>query len=138
MSGRPKDTLPGMSFSTFRQVPAGSNIVTPLPAAPPTPSMEPLPPQVVSNYRRPDYEPPLFLAGEVDGRRELLYSFLLAFAAPIVAYVHIYGLAMVFGGIYCSVVAIQRGRKLAILALVLNILAVPAAFLLYIGLSWFK
>src|SRR5438128_1057091 len=35
--------------------------------------LQPMPPQVVSNYRRPDWEPPLFLPDPTNGKRELQY-----------------------------------------------------------------
>jgi hypothetical protein len=127
-------SVAGLMFSTFQDVPAAGNVV---PAAPKTSSSagsQPIPPSIVSNYRRPDYEPPLFLEHEVDGRRELLYSFLLAIAAPFISLIHIYGIAMAFGGVYCAIVAIRRGRALGFLSLALSILAVPAAFLLQFGI----
>ncbi|MFI5385603.1 MAG: hypothetical protein ACHQ50_05715 [Fimbriimonadales bacterium] len=134
-------SLAGLSFTTFQQTPVATNVVAATPTQQPmanTPiaPMKPIPPQVVSNYRRPDYQAPLFLAKELDGRRELLYSFILAFAAPVVALIHIYGIGMAFGGIYCGVIALKRGKRLGALSLALSILAVPAALFLHFGLHW--
>lgn len=123
-------SVPGITFTTFQQAPNRSNVVSPLPASHTTGPMQPLPPKIVSNYRRPDYQPPLFLANEVDGRKELRYSFIFAVAAPIVAMVHLYGVAMAIGGIYCGVLAFQRGRKLGIVGTFLNVVAIPLAIFL--------
>jgi len=123
--------LPGIVFNSFQQTPVGGVVVTPAPAPRSGGPPRPIPPQIVSNYRRPDYEPPLFLASEVDGRRELLYSFLLAIGAPIIALIHIYGIFMALGGVYCAVIAIKRGRNLAIVSLILSIVAIPAALILH-------
>lgn len=131
-------SLPGLSFTTFRQAPSANPIVAPAQSSPAQPggAMQPNPPQLVSNYRRLDYVPPLFLAREVDGKRELLYSFIFAVAAPVIALVFIYGIAMAIGGIYCAARAVQRGQKLGVLSLVLNLVALPLALYLHFGLRW--
>lgn len=131
-------SLPGLSFTTFQNAPSGSPVVAPapIPQSPPGEAMKPNPPQLVSNYRRPDYVPPLFLAKEVDGKRELLYSFIFAAAAPVIALLFIYGIAMAIGGVYCAALAIQRGQKLGVLSLVLNLVALPLALYLHFGLRW--
>lgn len=130
-------SLPGIAFNTFQQIPGG--VVVPAPSPSSMTSVnnsQPIPPNIVSNYRRPDYEPPLFLDSVVDGKRELLYSFLLAVGAPIIALIHIYGIFMALGGVYCAVIAIRRGRNLAFLSLILSLVAIPAALILHFGFGF--
>lgn len=98
---------------------------------PPDPPKPPPPP--ASSYRRPDWEPPLFLDAETNGRRELLLAFALAIAAPVAAVFVSYGLFMGIGGVYCAVTAIQRGRRLGVLALILNVVAIVVALAVRFG-----
>jgi hypothetical protein len=133
VSGRqvPTASVFGAELLQFQQPPASGNVVAPSSDSTGGQSMTPPPPGIVSNYRRPNYEPPLFLANEVDGRRELRYSFIFAVAGPLIAIVHIYGIGMVIGGIYCGALALKRGRKLGALGIALNIVAVIAAVLAF-------
>jgi hypothetical protein len=119
-------SLPGLSFRSLQDPPPAPGVA----------SSEPPPPKVVSNYRRPNYEPPLFLESEIDGRKEVLYSFIFAVVGPLIAFVHIYGIGMVAGGIYCGALAIKRGRKLGALGILANIIAMAFAVFLYFAGFW--
>jgi hypothetical protein len=125
------------AFTTFRSSPQSSRVVSGgNPSQPSSSQMQPIPPQMVSNYYRPGQEPPLFLGDVMDGKRELRYSFLLAVAGPIIALVSFYGIAMALGGVYVASLAIKRGRKLAFVSLILNIIAIPAALIVHFGIHW--
>jgi hypothetical protein len=88
--------------------------------------MQPPPPGATSNYVRPGYAPQYGTADT--GTKELWSAFGTAVAAPIVGLLLIYGMFIAIAGIQFAWKAHQKGHKLAILALILNILALPVAF----------
>lgn len=126
----PASTLSGIRFTTFQQTPSATGSIAISPYSPPSqnlPSMKPIPPGVVSNYRRPGWQPPLFLYDESRGRRELRYAFLLALAAPIGAIFLAYALLLPLGGMYGGFTAWKRGRKLGILAMAVSLVSLLAS-----------
>ncbi|MFI5385602.1 MAG: hypothetical protein ACHQ50_05710 [Fimbriimonadales bacterium] len=103
---------------------------SPAPPAPAYGPMQPPPPSVYqaqSNYPRPGSA---FLpaAAADNGSKDLLMSFGMALGAPLLGCITIYGVFLAAGGIAAAWRAIQKGQKLGILALILNIVAVGAAF----------
>ena len=55
-------------------------------------------------------------------------SFGTAVLAPIVGLLLIYGIFIAIGGVQLAWKAYQKGQRFAILALILNVIAIPVAF----------
>lgn len=120
----------GLTFTAFTAPGVASPLPSPLP-----PNPTPPPPSLVSPYRRPDWQPPLFLAREKT-RKELALAFVFALLGPVVAIFTIYGVGMSAGSIYCALVAMRQGYRLGVVGLVLGILSLPVALYLYVRGVW--
>jgi hypothetical protein len=128
--------LVGLTLNPSQQTSSAGITIAPVSAGH-TPAMQPIPPAPISNYRRPGWQPPLFLDDQHKGKRELQLAFIFAIVAPLVALVNFYGVGIAVGSIYCSIVAIRSGRPLGFLALILGIVAIPAAFAVRIWFAMF-
>lgn len=130
--------VPGLGFRTFQHAPAADGSMIALGRPTGSHPAQPVPPAIVSNYRRPDWEPPLFLPDPTQGKRELQYAFLLALAGPIGATFITYAVLLPLGGVYGGYIAWRRGRVLGVPAMVLSVLSLIAsiAIRIYTGLRF--
>jgi hypothetical protein len=94
-----------------------------VPMQPPAPGM-PYQPQPAS-YPRPGYMPQAGIATD-SGLKDLLIAFGIAVGAPLLAFITWYGIFVAVGGVQLAWKSYQKGQKLGILALVLNVLAIGA------------
>jgi hypothetical protein len=118
MSGTVFDasSIPGIQFppaSPMAPPPPG----TPYVPTPPAPGM--------GAYPRPGYVPSI--PGD-NGKKEMWMAFGMALAAPVVGLLLIYGIFIAIAGVGSAWRAYQKGQSWAMLALILNVIAVPIAF----------
>jgi hypothetical protein len=118
-------SVPGLAFPQAAPSPLGYGAMQPPP--PMQPIQPPAPGTPATNYPRPGQAFTPSLSSD-NGVKDLWMAFGTAVGAPLLGFVTVYGIILAVAGIAASWRAIQKGQKLGILALILNIVAVGAAF----------
>jgi hypothetical protein len=113
--------VPGLTFG-----PA----VPPAPMTPMQPlapgSIQPQVPPAPANYPRPGYAPQYGGTPTDNGMKDMLLAFGICVGAPLLAFITWYGIFGAGAGVQLAWKAYKKGQKLAILALVLNVVAIFA------------
>jgi hypothetical protein len=69
---------------------------------------------------------PQMMTNSDNGMKDMLFAFGIAVGAPLLAFITWYGIFGAIAGVQLAWKAYQKGQKLAILALILNVLAIFA------------
>ncbi len=120
--------VPGLTFATAVAAPMAPMAPPPPGAgyAPSAPQQPFVPPAPGEGYLRPGYSPSAVSADS--GAKEMWLAFGMAVAAPLVGLLLIYGMFIAVAGVGSAWRAYKKGQKWAMLALVLNVIAIPIAF----------
>ncbi len=110
-------SVPGLNFPVAAPPPPAPSGYGPM--APPPPGMG------TAYYPRPGYAPGM---PTDNGSKDLWTAFGIAIGAPLLGCISFYGMFLAAAGVAAAWRAMQKGNKLGIVALVLNVLAVGAAF----------
>jgi hypothetical protein len=71
-----------------------------------------------------------------DGKKDLLMAFGIAVGAPILSLILTWGIVFAAAGVQLSWKAMKKGQKLGMLALILNVIAIPVAIYMRFGLRY--
>lgn len=111
-------TVPGITFGQAVPPAPAAGPMQPLAPGTYAPQVPPAP----SNYPR-GYTPQTGLPTD-NGLKDMLFAFGICIGAPLLAFITWYGIFGAVAGVQLAWKAYQKGQKLAILALVLNVLAI--------------
>lgn len=115
-------SVPGLTFASTPIPPPSPTTYAPM--SPPMPGAAYQPP---TNYPRPGMAYGAGLPAD-NGSKDLWAAFGMAVGAPLLGFISFYGIFLAIAGVGASWRAYQKGQKLGILALVLNVLAIGGAF----------
>jgi hypothetical protein len=113
-------SVAGIGFPQASPPPPGVGVMNPPPPGSAYQPQPPTPPhQAHSNYYRPGYAPTSVSAH--DGKNDLWLAFGMVLLSPVLSLFCIFGFTTALVGISASWRAYQRGQRIALIPLVLNI-----------------